>query len=52
MTVRLIGRATQRKLTEEQRASAWVAGLARNYTGCPPHISPPSDLDKNNPVAI
>ena len=51
MTVHLIGRATQRKLTKEQRASAWAAGLAGNYTGCLPHISLLSDLDKKNPVA-
>ena len=52
MTVRPIGGVTQCKLTKEQRASAWVAVLAGNSTGCPPHILPPSDLDKNNPVAI
>lgn len=52
MTVCLIGRATQCKMTEEQCASAWVPVLAGNYNGCPLHILPPSDVDKNNPVAI
>lgn len=33
-----LGRATQRKVTEEQLASAWVTGVVGSFTGCPPHI--------------
>lgn len=37
---------------ETDQGAEWVAGLARDWIGCPLHIFPLSDLDENDLVAV